>query len=117
MESGAWFVRMSVTMRNTWSKVDVDKMLSKNVQFHALNYLKILSAALVASVAKAASNQPDVITIIKRNSVVMFDEAKQHELSMNKAIVLFHTTCHWLRYQRMQICYYFGKRTINRGVC
>ncbi len=39
----------------------------------------------VASVAKAASNQPDVRTMLIRNSVVMSDEAKQRDL--NKVIV------------------------------
>ena len=51
MENGAWLWRMtSLTTRN---KVDVDKMRSKKVRFHGFNYLKMLSASLVAEVASA----------------------------------------------------------------
>ena len=44
-----------------------------------------INSQAIASVDKAASAQSDVRTLLKKNSTVIFDEAKQREL--NKAIV------------------------------
>jgi hypothetical protein len=72
-------------LHKKWKTGDSNQIMLIHCRGEHKAELDAMNSQVVASVAKAASNQPDVRTMLVRNSVVIFDEAKQREL--NKAIV------------------------------
>ncbi len=72
-----------------WKTGDINQIMLLHCRSKHQAEFDAINSQAIASVDKAASTQSDVRIMLKKNSIVMFEEAKlfKRELELNKEIV------------------------------